>query len=589
MTFRITTLSHFRLAAITLAAAVLSACGGGSSPPPDPLASFKQQKLDWQSCDSTILGRDVTYFEELGERAKCALMRAPLDYAEPQKGELKVALLKVAGTDPAKRRGAILFNPGGPGNDGLFLAPQTATLWKEAIPESPNGKLMKELEAQYDLIGFSPRGMGASTTLVCLSTEQMVNENSLTFDRSPANIAAAQHNARLTAKTCGKNPLTPYINTDATARDMDLLRAILGDERLNFIGYSYGTWLGAWYASLFPERVGRMLLDSSMDATATFDDAIIGMQMGRQRLIDRILVSYAARHPDRFNLGTTPEQVAAAIQPLAPEIKALMVRMMPFYKQYDVERGVWAMMGAIGLHQLRVQMPGAGFAELNAAIAQYPFSPTVADNDQAKGAAQGMNNALFMPAQPRIALLEPSAAVYQTVICNDTATQGDEQYWVEVGNQTVAKYPLLGGGSTSNPCLHWGNGPVKRPSLTNAGKADPILLLQSRFDTATPIEGAEATLAALPNASMVLIEDDYTHALYPYGDTCADTSVLEYLASGKMPPRKLTCAGKPLPGEAEAGGATANKAIASTYRDPAKAQQIMRSIHEITRPAGDRF
>ncbi len=578
-----------RLGGAMLIAAILAACGGGSSPLPDPLASFKQQKLAWQACDPTILGSDVTYFEELGARAKCALMRAPLDYAHPQNGELKVALLKVAGTHPAKRSGAILFNPGGPGGDGLWLAPQTAALWKEALSDSPNGRLMKELEAQYDLIGFSPRGVGASTTLTCLSNERMADENSLTFDRSPANIAAAQHNARLTAKTCGKNPLTPHINTDATARDMDLLRTILGDERVNFIGYSYGTWLGAWYASLFPERVGRMLLDSSMDVTATFDDAMISMQMGRQRLIDRILVSYAARHPQRFNLGTTPEQVAAAIQQLAPEIKALMVRQMPFYKQYEVENGVWTMMGAVGLHQLRTQMPGAGFAELDAAIAKHPFSPTAADNNRAMSAAQGMNNSLFMPTQPRAAMLAPSDAVYQAVVCNDTGTQGDEQHWVEVGNQTVAKYPLLGGTSTSNPCLHWDNGPVKRPSLTNASKGNPILLLQSRFDTATPVEGAEATLAALPNASMVLVEDDYTHALYPYGDTCADSSVLEYLASGKMPPRKLSCAGKPLPGEAEAGGATANKAIASTYRDPAKAQQIMRSIHEITRPSGDRF
>jgi len=588
MTFFVPMLARFpRLAALTLTtAAALSACGGGSSTTPDPLASFKQQKLDWQACDPTILRNDTTYFDQLGERAKCALMRAPLDYANPDKGELKVALLRVAAARPDQRSGAILINPGGPGEDGLVMAPLIGTLWDDADPGSPNGRMMKELEARYDLIGFSPRGVGASTTLTCSSNERMAVENNLSFDRSPANIAAAQHNARLIAQTCAKNPLTPYINSDATARDMDLLRTVLGDEKINYLGYSYGTWLGAWYASLFPERVGHMLLDSNMNVTATFDEARLGTTMGRQRAIDQVMLPYAARHPERFNLGSSASDLGAALLQLPADLKSQLPGFLEFYKQARVDRGIQAMMAAVGLQQLRTQLPDADEQQLHDAIEQHTFSAS-ADNTIATAIAHGMTQNLFRPPVPTGVGLDPSSAVYQAVICNDTGTRGDEQHWVEVGDQYASLYPLTGGGETSNPCLYWGGPVVQRPALTNAA-ALPILLLQSRFDAATPLEGAEQTLAGLPGARMVLVEDEYTHALYPYGDNCVDTSVLEYFSTGKQPASGASCTGKPLPGDSPAAGA-ANKTMASSYTDPARAAAIMEKIHQITaRHNGDR-
>ena len=219
---------------VTALVTLLSACGGSSdSPPVDPLASFKQQRLDWQPCDPTILGGTVPFFEELGDRARCTLMRAPLDYAKPSQGELSVALLRVSAEQPQQRAGFILFNQGGPGADSLGFAPQYGVLWADGNPNNPNGKVLKDLSNRYDLIGFSPRGLGASSRLYCASNEAYQPPQNFSINRSESDLNAVLENARLEAKTCLKNPLARAINTEATARDIDLMRALIGDDRVN--------------------------------------------------------------------------------------------------------------------------------------------------------------------------------------------------------------------------------------------------------------------------------------------------------------------------------------------------------------------
>ena len=152
---------------------ILAACGGGgdggnAQAPHDPLAVFKQQKLDWQACDPKTVGE---VFERalaiLPERARCALMRVPLDYDNPGQGELKIELLRVVAQQPQRRLGTIAFNPGGPGMDGMGLALVSAILWAQARPGSFSDTQLREMGNRYDLIGFSPRGVGASNPLIC--------------------------------------------------------------------------------------------------------------------------------------------------------------------------------------------------------------------------------------------------------------------------------------------------------------------------------------------------------------------------------------------------------------------------------------
>ncbi|MGP1683239.1 MAG: alpha/beta fold hydrolase, partial [Giesbergeria sp.] len=283
------------LSAIAMVAS-LAACGGGSDAL-DPLLPYRDQTLQWAPCDTTILGwSEEDLWEQLGDKLQCSTMRAPMDWAQPERSDVFVSVMRLAAADPGQRRGAMLFNPGGPGGDGLALALRLFQAFGQSNPESTQGALQLRLLASYDMVGFSPRGTGASTRLACGTNElkRFVDPSPLAL--TDANLANAAYNDRKTAEACGKNPLTPYVTTDATARDMDLLRGLLGEAKLNYVGYSYGTWLGSWYANLFPEKVGRMVLDSSLDFTHSHEQTFIDMAAARQQLHDGVLLPYAARH-----------------------------------------------------------------------------------------------------------------------------------------------------------------------------------------------------------------------------------------------------------------------------------------------------
>ncbi len=583
---------------VTALIALLGACGGSSEAPPvDPLASFKQQRLDWQPCDPTILGAEVPFFEPLGDRAQCTLMRAPLDYAHPTRGEVTVALLKVSAGQPKQRAGLILFNPGGPGEDGLFFAPKFGALWTDANPNSASGKALKDLSNRYDLIGFSPRGLGASSRLYCASNELLRPANGPTVDRNEANLSAVLHNTRLQAQACLKNPLTRAISTDATARDMDLVRALAGDERLNYIGYSYGTWLGTWYASLFPERVGRMLLDSSMNVVGSFSDATQLSAMGFDRVFNQIVAPYAARHPDLYGLGSDAEGVRQALQTLPTPLKAWALDKLQLNSSAGIGFGLIGLRAATGLQDLIATHPQAESNDLLLAAETYTFMADSGNDKSTHNAFRELISALA-PSMRQSVFVLPKTAVYFSVICNDLPTYGDESFWIGTGNQDAARYPAWGGDVTKNHCLHWGGPSVQRPSISAATQAAPILMLQSRYDGPTPIEGAMVTLEALPNARMIVIENEYSHGLFPYGDDCADPQVGEYFVTGKLPARTSSCPGKPLLGEVATFPAEPPKAVAAgktalratlgsapgpannTYNNPQRAAEIMRAIHQ---------
>jgi pimeloyl-ACP methyl ester carboxylesterase len=580
-----------RVALSALLMATLAACGGGNSSPapvpPDPMASFTQQKLDWKPCDPTLIGEGDNAITAFGERVKCTLMRAPLDYTNPALGELQVALLKVDAEQPEQRLGAILVNPGGPGGDGLTFGFRYSEFFALGNPADPTGKLFKGMSNRYDMIGFSPRGVGSSSTLTCSSKELLEIERSLIFDRSPQNIKSAQHNARLKAQACAKNPLTKHINTDATARDMELVRSLLGDAKLNFMGVSYGTWLGAWYASLFPERVGRMLLDSSMNVAGSYDDATLLQEAGHQRVMDEVILPYAARHGQRFNLDSDSSQIRSALLALPQPYKMVLgADAINFTNTVNFDTNPLAITAIFGLQALRQQLPQADERDFHAAIDTYTFT-TGPDNVVAANLAHGFAVRLLTREFRNSVLVLPGKAVYASVICNDMATVGDEQRWVDIGNDYGARYPLTGGAATANPCLYWAPPVVTRPPLAAAAKAGPLLMLQSRYDAETPIEGAQNTLDALPNASMIVIENEYSHGLFPYNETCVDAQVADYFLNGTVPPRTSSCAGKPLPADAPTASARQLKSasVARPYINSAKAAEAVRRIHQIIEEA----
>lgn len=561
------------------AALVLAACGGGGdggSGGDDSLAAFKGQKLAWQSCDPAILGDsgaatlrkfNVT-LEQFGTRLSCAMMRAPLDYAYPAKGELQVAFMRVAAEDPTQRQGAIMFNPGGPGGDGLVLAPVFGALWSGANEQTSTGALYKQMARRYDLVGFSPRGMGGSTRLSCDSDETkkfVVNE---TADRTPANLAAMLYNARVTAEACAKNPLTRYINTDATARDMDLMRHLLGDEKFNYYGISYGTWLGTWYAALFPERVGRMVLSGVVNLPQSLVMTFLSQPMGYQRAFDQVIVPYAARHAGVFSLDGSAASLGTVFATLDVNLQVAVSQMVTGYLG-NAKNATNAVLTVVAGKKLDGLLKAADIqalltagntseaaARVNERIATADFAQTLTVNGQsydlnasarqlALQLASGFFDQISRPTEP-VHDVGGEALAY-VVPSNDTAMGMDIDGWLATTNRNALNYPLAGGLFTAWPGLYWGAPSVTRPPLERAAQAGAVVMLQTNLDAQTPVEGAELSLAALPNASMVLIRNDYTHGpMLPYGQPCVDDPVARYFLNGTPLPRRTECDGHAL-------------------------------------------
>ncbi|MBS1188174.1 MAG: alpha/beta hydrolase [Burkholderiaceae bacterium] len=558
-----------------LAAVVqLAACGGGDGG--DPLASFKSQKLIWQSCDPQILGDsgaailnkfNVT-LEQFGTRLSCATMRAPLDYANPSKGELQVAFMRVAAEDPAQRKGAIMFNPGGPGGDGLILAPVFGAMWSGANEQTTTGALYKQMARSFDLVGFSPRGMGASTRLSCSSSETKKFVANETADRTPANLAAMLYNARLTAEACARNPLTPYINTDATARDMDLMRHLLGDEKLNYYGISYGTWLGTWYASLFPERVGRMVLSGVVNQQQSLAMTFLAQPMGYQRAFDQVILPYAARHAGIFSLDGSAASLGTVFAALDVNLQVAVSQMVTGYlgnakNATNVVLAVVAGKKLDGLLKavdvqalLNAGNTTAAAALVNERIATTDFAQTPTLNGQrydlnatARQLALQLASGFFEQVNRVTGPVNDvgGEALAYAVPSNDTAMGMDIDAWMAATNSNALNYSLAGGMFTNWPGLYWGAPSVTRPPLERAAQAGAIVMLQTSLDAQTPVEGAEQSLTALPNASIVLIRNDYTHGpMLPYGQSCVDDPVARYFLSGTPMPRRTECDGNAL-------------------------------------------
>lgn len=557
MASRITFLCFAGLAGTLVA---ISGCGGGAS---DPMTPYKTQTLQWQPCHESALGDDAAALakfgvtmSELGSRVTCAFMRAPINYAKPADGELQVALMRVAAEDPQQRVGAILFNPGGPGSDGLFLAPIYAALWSRADQNTEAGQLYRQMSQRYDVIGFSPRGTGSSTNLRCKSNALLKPILNDTADRTQENIDAMLYNARIKAEACATNPLTPFINSDATARDMDLIRHLLGDEKLNYYGISYGSWLGTWYAGLFPERVGRMLLTGIVDQTQGNEESFLNIPKGYQQVFETLIVPYAARHTEMFSADGSAAQLGTIFANLNVNLKGAVSDVLsPMLRNSSTAtHAALAMVAGKKIAALLAANPNLTRAQLLNELASTTIASTVhieyeispdgrrlagksldgIAHDLASQIANGYFDRLT-PSQETVDLPNAAALAF-TVVSNDTAMQRNVSSWINKTNQNASQYPLVGGMFTEWPGLFWGGPTVQRPSFESINRAGDIVLVQNEFDGVTMLEGAQKSLAMLSNASLIVIRGEYTHGtLLPYGNPCVDEPVARYFLFGTKP------------------------------------------------------
>jgi pimeloyl-ACP methyl ester carboxylesterase len=492
------------------------------------LAGYENQQLTWGSCAfETAPG---------AAPAQCAQVTVPRDWAAPAAGvDLKVTISRVAASGSSL--GAILVNPGGPGGQGTQLAGALAAL-------EPS------VSVRYDFVGMDPRGTGAagSTTdqpVACEVPTGRLPQGPLDArDRSAQSIAEHQKAPRAVAEACQSLAVTPYLTTWQTAHDMDLIRQLLGQAKLNYLGYSYGTWLGAKYASLFPGNTGKFVLDSSANWQGRLQAALEAFPVIDQRQFDQVYVPWLARtQPDVF--GATPAAV---------EQKWEQVR--DYYKSQGVSgdsfNDVFVGMGSKRGWLLATMVFQQGVQGLG--------GPAPAPSDlqtQLEAAARatfGKPAAAVTVRDVKLATAPDYAAVEDVryaVACGDQPTRSAAWY-KKLSDQQGPKYPLFGWQyGLSEPCGFWSDAP--RQTLPNlpAEVAGNVLVVQGEFDPQTGYEQAHAAVAAAPGVSMISVDDSPYHGQYALtANPCVDGMVNVFLLDNSRPGSGV-CPGVPLIGETQ--------------------------------------
>lgn len=594
----------FSLAGGALSVGALTGCGGSEDP--DPLAPYRTQAVNWSACEPTILGADTDItkgiWKELGDRLQCSYLRAPMDWDAPEKGDVTLSLMRVVSAQPQLRKGSLLANPGGPGGDGLGDALSLYRAYAGSNPDTALGKMQLQLLDSYDFIGFSPRGMGDSTPIVC-SGNAFKRPTDHTQDLlDPVNLDNALFNAKYVADACAKNPLTPHIHTEATARDMDLMRELLGDEKLNFIGYSYGTWLGAWYAGMYPERVGRMVLDSVWPLSEPMEARLFDLPRARQATHTDILLPYAARHGSYFGLGTSAAGVQAQIDRLDWRVqRALDPLGGAIYSRSDsdkyvatIKAGTWLDAALKSAEQAAPQ--GLPPGQRNAAIAQ-AMEQAMEHAAESKGFVPGPTTANAL-VQEQVAFLwnetghlwlTPARGTsyraqegFRVVTCNDDISDTSLTAWRGRYEQAILNARLFSSVLLDNHCLFWNPPKIHKPAIERLREL-PILLIQDEYDSATPAPGALRMFDLLPRAQLIYVPGEYHHALYPYMDNCVDLAATRYLLGETLEQRQTNCPALPLEQDKQTLQKSGALATPSAYRDPEQAERLIRrykrSIH----------
>lgn len=295
-----------------------------------------------------------------------------------------------------------------------------------------------------------------------------------------------------------------------------------------------------------------MVLDSSMDFSEAFEVNVLMQPAGKQRVLDEVIAPYAARHSDVFNLGATADEVRSVYPSLSPHVQEILADYMDFVstsKYSDVL--VHFLAGVRLLDRAIAATPELTPASIERSVDSYVFVPSNPTRDnQTRAIAK-----LLFPAyterwlnplrQPQAVALYDWRAPFQGIVCNDTSTKTDPQFWVDAGDRFSKLYPAFGSRVTQNPCIYWGRSTVTKPPVSAMRELE-LMLVQAEHDGVTTIEGARKAFSHLPRAKEVTVRREYQHALYPYLDVCVDTSVTRYLLGESPAQRETVCEGHPL-------------------------------------------
>jgi pimeloyl-ACP methyl ester carboxylesterase len=446
-------------------------------------------KVSWKKCGT-----------ENYPTLQCGSVKVPLDYAHPKGRQITLALSRVPHT-AKKYQGPLLVNPGGPGGSGLTLAGFVAS------------SLPKAVAAQYDVIGFDPRGVGKSTPALDCKPGYFNPVRPASVPSTSVIEKANLERARSFAAACGRKyaDVLPYINTINAVKDMDSIRKSLGAKKINYFGYSYGTYLGQVYAKLFPGHVRRLVLDSIVDPDGVWYDANISQDYafdGRQKA----LMAWIAKYDSTYKLGTNPAKIEAKWYAMQAQLAKTPAG------------------GKVGAAELEdTFIPGGYYngywPDLAKAFAAYV-------NDK--------NAAPLVEAYENLAAIDASGdngySVYTSVQCRDASWPRDWKQWQKDNWAVYKKAPFMAWSNAwyNAPCAFWPTKTLKPVNVANS-KLPPVLLFQATNDAATPYQGGVTVHRLLKHSSLVVEQGGGNHGISLSGNACLDKYLAKYLTDGTVP------------------------------------------------------
>jgi len=465
----------------------------------------------WHTCSLGPEDEEGQALDAAG--VECGDVTVPVDYAKPRGRTMTVAIARSRATDPANRIGSMIINLGGPASPVIGVVP----LAREA---------MGDAGARFDLIGMDPRFAGRSTPVDCGWQENWLPRSSGADRESFTRMVKL---AKDLAKRCGRSHGADieYASTANSARDMDMIRAALGETKLSYLGYSQGTFLGAVYTQLFPQRADRIVLDSAVDPTRPGTSLLRNAAPRREAALAE-WARWAAARDGEYGLGATAEEVLATVNHVYTASARQPLR--------------------IGGHAIDdTIVPAAITRSLSDDATNGELAETVSIlATAARGGAAELNEALTDLLSSLLTGDESALHSAQTAImCGDAAVPRDpEWYWHDIQAHR-AESPLFSPMSrTITPCAFWPATPLERP--VSIGNRVPALIVQAEKDIDAQLPGAQALHKALAGSRMVTLEGARTHGVYLFrGAGCVDETVNAYLTSGRLPTADLRCAEGP--------------------------------------------
>ncbi|WP_238165512.1 alpha/beta hydrolase [Kribbella caucasensis] len=469
---------------------------GPAGPVPAGLEKFYQQQPDWQRC---------------GQGSQCATITVPLDYSKPDGETIELRARKVPARDRTGKIGTLFVNPGGPGASGQQYAAAAALVF--------GGSLLRK----FDIVGWDPRGVGESTPVRCLDTEQL--DKFVAADGSPDNeaeITALDNETKTLANGCEQRSgkLLPHVSTKDAARDIDVLRGIVGDSELYYFGASYGTYLGATYAELFPKNVGRLVLDGAVDPSKTTQENNIAQAKGFDTALEAFAEDCAQRS---CQLGGTKQEVLAKVDKVLTETDATP---LPGNGDREVTQAI-AVLGVIFPLYVKEYWPRLEEAVIDALSGNGARLLALADEytDRIPSGYESNSNEVIYAVN----------CVDRPDITSVAQAKAEEPKY-KAASPRFGAYLLWG----SLACANWPAKAKDTPHPIKASGAKPIVVIGTTRDPATPYDWAVG-LANQLDSGILISRDGDGHTGYHQGNECVDDAVESFLLRGTTPEDGLKC------------------------------------------------